>query len=140
MEDVVRSGSEFFDHCGLFEVFQRLVSDLGMNEGNRNTFNNRVVALRKQMRGDTQNSEISSSAHRLQTCQGVNLQNKIEASDTHVACSSTAESSAAEDFDSFWSEVLSVLAPESDLPVEGENFIESEDSSHETAGKRRKLY
>lgn len=117
MDDVVRSCDEFYDHCGLFEVFQKVLSDMGMGEVNRNTFNSQLVELRKRLRGETETSKISSSAHLLKICQGMDLENKIgekhiEASEAHVTCSSSAESSVAEDFDSFWSEVLSVIGPD----------------------------
>ena len=49
IEDVVDTCTKNFDQSGLFEVFERLRSELGMAGMIRNTFNNRVVALRKRM-------------------------------------------------------------------------------------------
>ena len=49
IEDVVDTCTKNFDQSGLFEVFERLRSELGMAGMIRNTFNNRVVALRKRL-------------------------------------------------------------------------------------------
>ena len=45
VDDVVRTCTQALDKYGLFEVFQRLLSDLGVPEMNRHTFHNRVAAV-----------------------------------------------------------------------------------------------
>lgn len=65
LEDVVKTCTECLNQSGLLDVYQRLLSDLGFTGINRNTFNNRVAAVRKQM-GVSRVSKMSVSCQTLE--------------------------------------------------------------------------